>query len=159
MKRVFISYSHEDEALAQQLKQELGDYGMEAWIASDEIRPGDRVADHIRESLALANAVVLLIGREPSTWARYEWSQALEMSWDEGLHLPVVPVVLHDTDPPSFLRHTQFVRVSDPARDWEQVARVLKAAPTLDSKSPDDASGDLAQRLLELREDGRRDSG
>jgi hypothetical protein len=150
MQHVFVSYSHEDKDRAEQLKQALADHGIEAWLAGDEIRPGERVVDRIRESLELASAVVLLIGRQSSNWARYEWSQALELSWGRDLNLPVVPVVLNDADPPSFLRNKQILRVSDRDGDWGQVARTLQTATPLDWQSSDGEGGRLTQRLVEL---------
>jgi hypothetical protein len=151
MEHVFVAYSHEDEDMARQLKRTLADHGFEAWLASDEIRPGQRVADHVRDSLKSASAVVLLIGRQPSNWARYEWSQALEMSWDEDRSIPLVPVALHDADPPSFLRDRQLVRVAGEPGDWEQVAQALELPQTVDRRTPSDQGIRLTERLAELK--------
>jgi hypothetical protein len=151
MKPVFVSYSHEDQDVAQQLKQALAGHGFEAWLASDEIRPGQRVVDHIRDSLENASAVVILIGKQPSDWARYEWSQALELSWDEDRSVPLVPVLLHDAHPPSFLRDRRLLRFAGDPRDWEQVARTLEHAQTIERALPGDQGIALTERLVELK--------
>lgn len=148
MKRVFVSYSHDDEYAARELKQVLDDHGFEAWLASDEIRPGQRVVDHVRESIRSAGAVVLLIGSEPSDWARYEWSQALELSWAEDQSKQLVPVVLQGADSPSFLHDRQVVRVAGEPDGWEQVAHALELGGERKHRKSD--RGRLTRRLDEL---------
>ncbi len=149
---VFVSYSHQDEEAAHNLKRALGRRGFDAWLARDEIGPGDNVVDRIQEGLRSASAVVLLIGKEPSTWARNEWSQALGMSWDADRALSLVPVLLPDAEPPPILRDHLQVRIQDDPKDWDRVADMLERSPddTFAWRTSDSARTDVADRLTAL---------
>ena len=152
MSRVFVSYSHEDEAAAKTAKAVLARHGLDVWLAGDEIRPGDRIADRIRDELHSASAVVLLIGREPSNWARSEWSLALEESWDAKRELNLLPVLLPGAEQPAFLQSLAYVPIVDETRDWERVAEMIATSPagTLGWHSSEVAKVALGRRLSEL---------
>ena len=106
---VFLSYSHDDESSARHLKQALARNGVQTWLASDELRPGERWSEVIRQRLRSASVLVLLIGRRPGAWTRYEWSEAVQASWDRGV--PLMPVLLEGAEAPEFLRAHQAFRV------------------------------------------------
>lgn len=152
MSRVFLSYSHEDETAAKAAKAVFSRHGLDVWLAVDEIQPGDRVADRISHELQAATAVVLLIGRSPSNWARSEWSLALATSWDEDRKLNLLPVLLPGADPPAFLQSLTYMRIVDEARDWDRIARMIATAPAgaLSWHSSDEARTALATRLSQL---------
>jgi TIR domain len=147
--QVFISHSAADEQVARSLKSMLEQSGATVWLASDAIRPGDRVADVIRDQLQKSNIVLLLIGRNPSEWARYEWSQALRLAYDETHQTRVIPVLLDDAEAPAFLGEQQAIRL-----DSEQVTHNQLEWP---SQSPEwewrtsaTAKRNLADRLTEI---------
>jgi hypothetical protein len=150
VKQVFVSYSHEDEGPARELKHALADLGFAAWLAADEIRPGDRVAEHVLEGLRSSDAVVLLIGRQPSSWARYEWSLALQLSWDSTREVPLIPVMLHGAEPPVFLRDQPLVQIFDESEGWGSIANALRATPVRRWQTTDAGRSELAGRLTEL---------
>jgi len=149
--QVFVSYSHEDEGLARTLKTFLAERGLDAWIADDEIAPGDSVASRVRDGMKSASAFVLLIGTQPSSWARNEWSQALQMSWDEKRSLPLIPVLLHHADPPGFLRDQWHVRLDHDRPDWDRIAHVLEnSGEAFHWRTSESARTGVADRLNQL---------
>lgn len=126
MSRVFISYGHRDEDSARALERALVERGHDVFIGAEEIRAGDNWADRIRDGMRAADAIVLLIGRHPSLWARNEWSRALRLSWDAEGEVALVPVVLDDAQPPTFLRDQQHVRIQNDTERWEPLVEMLE---------------------------------
>lgn len=151
MSRVFVSYSQKDESAARKLKAALADRGNEVWLADDEIQPGETVAERVREGLRAANAVVLLIGRHPTTWARYEWSEALERAWDPSGEFRLLPVILPGAERPSFVGDEQVLTIARQS-DWARVAEALEKSDTtsLRWRTSGAAQSALAERLNEL---------
>jgi len=152
MSRVFLSYSHEDEAAARTAKAVLAQHGLDVWLAGDEIRAGERFADRIRDELHAATAVVLLIGKHPSNWARNEWSLALERSWNRERALNLLPVLLPGAEPPTFLMNLAYVQIVDETTDWKLIAEMIETSPagTLSWRSSEIAKAALATRLTAL---------
>lgn len=151
MSRVFVSYSHQDEDSARALKSALARHGLDVWLTADEIRPGDKIVDRIRDGLRSASVVVLLVGTQPSTWARNEWSQALQMIWDADRKVPLVPIILPNADPPTFLRDQPHLRIHEDSGDWEDLAKVIETPPTTFRwRTSDIAKSNLARRFNEL---------
>jgi hypothetical protein len=149
-----VSYSHDDEPAARGLKGALEDHGFTVWLAADEVNPGESVADRVREGLASASSVVLLIGSQTSDWARYEWSEALQRSWGHDQQAPVLlAVVLPDAETPSFARHQPLVKM-DPVAGWESIAEALErvAAGRRPATYSDRARKELGARLKEVED-------
>ena len=109
---VFISYSRPDEDVARSLKETIEQRGVAAWLAADELKPGQSVAEAVRDAIAESSLVVLLIGDQPSDWTRHEWSQALQLAWDPEHPKAIVPVLVDDAEPPAFLGDQPFLRLN-----------------------------------------------
>jgi hypothetical protein len=59
--KVFLSYSHRDDALASRLTKTLESEGVRVWYGSRDILPGDNWAEKIAKALADSDAMVVLI--------------------------------------------------------------------------------------------------
>ncbi|HEX8122563.1 MAG TPA: toll/interleukin-1 receptor domain-containing protein [Solirubrobacteraceae bacterium] len=126
--KVFISASGSDVDIARDLSARLREAGLDPWLAADEIGFGDQVAEAITERLASANAVVLIVGSEPSDWVRREWSQALQSSWSDKRETRVVPLIVDAANAPPLLRDTAHVDWhGDPQKAADQVVALLGA--------------------------------
>lgn len=148
---VFLSYSHHDEPSARQLSKALADRGIETWLAGDEISTSDNVSELIGKRLRTASMVVLLIGRHPSAWVRYEWSQALLASWDRDV--AVVPVVLDDAEPPTFLRGREVLRVHRAVSSaWEDAAQRLPLSAVSSRRMSAAQAARLSARWAQISE-------
>lgn len=100
-KKVFISYSSKDKAFAQLIKNELTTTtGVEVWLDTDKIRPGDRVSSVIQEGLTASDYFVVLISNNSnqSIWVKQEISLAFQLAGSKKLS--VVPVLLPGADVP-----------------------------------------------------------
>ncbi|MBJ7330973.1 MAG: toll/interleukin-1 receptor domain-containing protein [Solirubrobacteraceae bacterium] len=155
-RRVFISYSGPDEHVARSIKKALLQTGAEAWLAADELRPGQAVAPAIQDALEAANLVVLIIGQNPpSVWARHEWSQALQMAADPHQPKPIVPILVDDAVAPPFLGDQRIIRFDSHSPPQER-----GSTPSLEDwktnwnswswTTPDDSKTVLADRLREI---------
>jgi hypothetical protein len=114
--------------------------------------PGEKWAERIQDGLRSSDAVVVLIGPDPSNAARNEWSHALQMSWDPERELSFVPVLLPGAEPPAFLQDQQLIRVDEDAWDWDRVADVVEKSSTrtFTWRSSDAAKSVVADRLTAL---------
>ena len=79
LRSVFISYDHDDRALAERLRDLLSANGYLPWW-DDNIEAGDCFEDRIVEALDISKAaIVLWTGHSvTSAWVRWEASQALK---------------------------------------------------------------------------------
>ena len=64
--RVFISYARSDFSCCEKIKKALEEAGIDCWLDTDDIEPGDKWLKRIPEALAQARAMIIL------------WSEASE---------------------------------------------------------------------------------
>ena len=93
MSQVFISYSHQDRACAEALRDELHHRGIEAWM-DDALQPGELFRRAIPQELDQAERVIVL-------WSRH----SVHRTWvldeaDNGLRRGILlPVCIEELDP------------------------------------------------------------
>lgn len=130
MKRIFISYSHQDGDFADAIRSRLEEAGIPVWKDTD-LYGGQQWRTEIdlaiREALALV--VVLSSDSATSDYVSYEWAFAL------GAGVNVVPLLLHPLAEPlhAALQNRQYLDFSNrSARPWELLFRAVKgvAGPT-----------------------------
>src|ERR1700733_7564794 len=114
MRDVFLSSASVSTSAKQAdvLANELRTLGISTSIYGEEIQARDDWEQQIREGIKNARAVVFLV--DPywlsSEISKIESMTALELSWsDEGKIL--LPVLIGDVDPPSFLRHIEGIKM------------------------------------------------
>lgn len=128
MTDVFLSYSNRSRKHAETLAEALQTLGISVWVASKEIRKGESGEEKISKAIRDARLVAFLVDQpspvDSSSWVQREYMTALEHSWsDEGKIL--VPVLIGDAEPPSFLRHALALRVKGQKPEWARVARTI----------------------------------
>lgn len=109
--KVFLSYSHHDRELAQQLVGQLEAAGFPVWDPAREILPGDNWAAELGKALAEADAMVMLVSPEAlaSDWMQHEIEFALG---SERLQGRLVPVLVKPTaELPWIFKKLQLVEV------------------------------------------------
>jgi hypothetical protein len=76
----FISYAHQDEALAKRLYSNLQDKGVRCWFAPHDMRIGDRIRARIDEAIHLHEKLLLLLSEHAiaSAWVEDEVEAAME---------------------------------------------------------------------------------
>jgi hypothetical protein len=108
---VFLSYSREDDKLANALEKELKEFKLEIWRDVRSVVAGQRWIDSIEKAIRQARAVVVLITETSakSDWVTYEYAFA------SGAGVPVIAVAASGGRPPIALRQFQMVQYSTAA--------------------------------------------
>ncbi len=94
----FISYSHQDEVLAQRLYADLQEKGIRCWYAPEDLKIGDKIRPTIDQSIRVHDKLLLVLSRDSvaSDWVEHEVEHALDLEIERGE--PVVfPIRLDDT--------------------------------------------------------------
>ncbi len=147
---VFISYSHEDSAVAQRLVKDLNSAGHACWIDTSSIKGGDEWQRAISEGINNSHTVLVLCSRAAldSHWVREEIIRAT------GKKKCIIPVLLEDvlSDDGLFgLRSFQAIRLEG---DYEAgLRKLLDALPPPQAKTPEPQQpvrAPLPRRALEL---------
>lgn len=128
--RIFISYSHQDDALRERLRTHLSqlerDGLVEAW--DDRAIPaGDAWADAIDQRLEQADVVLLLVSADfirSEYCYRKEMGRALARNADKSDRAIVIPVILHDCDwqTAPFAKLQALPRDAKPVEDYKSEA-------------------------------------
>jgi hypothetical protein len=94
----FISYSREDEGLAQRLHADLQSKGVRCWFAPEDLKIGERFRRRIDEVIRVYDRLLLLLSENSvaSSWVEKEVETAME-SEDEQKRTVLFPVRLDDS--------------------------------------------------------------
>lgn len=123
---VFISYAHEDAALARNLAEALRGADLEVWVDEGELRAGDSIIQRISEAIHAVNFLVALVSDASvsSNWCQKELSLAITRGIGDG-RVTVLPLRLGNVTMPASLGDMYYLTVDqhDPA---DVVARLVK---------------------------------
>lgn len=116
---VFISHKAEEKLYATMLKEELGTYGIEAFVAHEDIQVTAEWAVKIEEALSTCDALAYIAtsAANGSMWCQQE------VGWAFGRGIPIVPFALGD-NPTAFLGRRQAMRIST-TNYWGAAAKSL----------------------------------
>lgn len=83
---LFISYAHQDEALAKQLYDDLNKNAVKCWLALEDMKIGDKLRFRIDESIHLHDKFLLILSEHSVTsqWVEYEVETALSKERERG---------------------------------------------------------------------------
>jgi hypothetical protein len=129
IKDVFISYAHRDRGLAEKLIKKLQAHDISI-SAAENLEVGEHWQMEIEQAVKSADAVIVLVDpkREPDSHQQFEWSAALEAEWEDSSKR-LIPLLLGNAEPPSFLLSRQALRVKNPKKEWnralDELVRVL----------------------------------
>lgn len=92
--RLFLSHIHPHGQLAGRVKLALADFGVDAFVAHDDIEPGDEWRAVIKTALATCHALTAFLhsGFHDSQWCDQE------IGWALGRHLLIIPVRFDEED-------------------------------------------------------------
>lgn len=133
MKKVFLSYSHRDDALASRLTKTLESEGVRVWYGSRDILPGDNWAEKIAKALADSDAMVVLISPSAleSSSVKREIEYALgKTGYDRHRLIPVVVggrTLLQAGDFPWILKKLNVIQLPEDEQSEEGFKRVVEA--------------------------------
>ena len=125
--KVFVSHRHRDSAWAKSLVKQLQARGFEVWLGEGELRPGDDLAEQIRQAVRERDTVVSVIGgHQPSPNVLVEMGMALA----QGKR--VLPIVIDSATDISTL--ADFARLhSIRTNDAEQAAEAIATLTSQES--------------------------
>lgn len=124
--KAFFSYSHDDKNTATKIAEALRTGGIDVWLDTWEILPGDSLIQKIfEEGLAGADAFLVLISKNSinSRWVRQELDVAL-IKRIEGI-TRILPLIMDGVQPPDHLRPLRWVDMSG---DFNNAVREIQMA-------------------------------
>ncbi len=146
-KRVFISYNHEDAAVARRLRDALAASGLHVAIDIDSMAPGERIQDFIERSIRDSDAVVSIVSTQSllSSWVAIETINAFHrQKWMDG-KLFIGALLSDDFFRPEF--RLECTRIID-----ERLETIERLLPGYREKMIDTVDlNDEKTRLYELR--------
>jgi hypothetical protein len=97
MPLVFISYSSDDRGKVEKLTKTLHkEKGIEVWIDSERIFPGDDIDERMKEGIREADILLICLSpsfnsRPPTSWVKRELKMAIlkEIRNQKGMIIPV----------------------------------------------------------------------
>jgi tetratricopeptide (TPR) repeat protein len=105
-KRVFISYSRRDEAVANNIMRALNDANLDVWF-DRKLLPGDAFHEQIIKNLNESDALIVVLSDRASKWQSEEIEAFIRRSLRGQAERPVIPVVLPGAMPA--LRESRFL--------------------------------------------------
>ncbi|MEK6302008.1 MAG: toll/interleukin-1 receptor domain-containing protein [Acidobacteriota bacterium] len=118
--KIFISYSHSDQAWAREFAKSMVDNGIDVWSDQNTLRAGASYSDVLEEGLRKSDAVVLLVTRE----SLGRPNLLFELGAAFGLNKKIIPIVSEDVDTTSLPvpLSRKFLRRRSPAETAGELA-------------------------------------
>lgn len=101
--RAFISYAPSDRAVAEALSDHLRRQGVDSWLDTQDLLPGDNRLEASERALTDSSAIVVLVS---PAFSESRWAQR-ELAYAEVHGTKVLPVMLDKTEVPFSLFHVQ----------------------------------------------------
>lgn len=130
MGSVFISYSHTDAEVADQIVNILENLDVPYFRDIKDIEWGEKITARIKQGLTNANAIIVIIspGSLKSHWVSYEVGFATA----RGIRL--LPFLTHPAlDPPGFITDFAYAKDLDQVTEYFTDWHVLEAVPIEDN--------------------------
>ena len=106
-RRVFISYSHTDHAIAHEVAEALRSNGTLVWLDQERIKLGESIPDAIERGIDNSDAVVVLLSDQPTP------NLLLELGMAKAKGLRIVPVRVSDGEIPADLQGLRYIDLRD----------------------------------------------
>ena len=132
--KVFLSYAHEDRAVAEHIAESLRARSLEVWFDQWELAAGDSISHKIRQTLEASDFLVVLLspGSVRSKWFQFEVSVALERELQDRA-VTVLPVLIEDCEiPPALAGRVMFDLREGALDSIARLADQLAGAPAID---------------------------
>ena len=106
---VFLCYSHTDRKTVHTLYARLKKDGVDVWLDSEKLLPGQNWEHEIRAAIIRSHAVIVCLSRRFNRQKGYR-HQELKIALEKAYSLPdneifIIPARLESCDTPDSLRH------------------------------------------------------
>jgi TIR domain len=149
---VFISYPHQDEAVADAACARLEDQGIRCWIAPRDIAPGAEWAASIVDAIKACRALVLIFSSYANESAQVR--REVQHGFDQGK--PVIPFRIEAVAPEKslayYLPSVHWLEASTPPVEQHLDRLVTAVRAALEGRSA------LQQRNKEIGDSGERNA-
>lgn len=125
-KRVFISYSYQDNEFVKWLQDKLKPFDIEFWYDQAAIGVGESIKEKVNEGLNSSSAFILVLSHSSknSDWVRYEMNSALLLNAIKK-GISILPIKIDDSEVPTDLAGYLY---ADFSKDREKGLDILKSA-------------------------------
>jgi hypothetical protein len=146
LKEVFLSYNHKDRALAGKIKKRLEEYGIQAFLAHEDIEVSAEWRAEILRHLDLCSAIMPIV---TENFSESEWTSQ-EVGIAIGKSKPVVSLMFEGSQRlPGFLESYQGMRASPDGLE-EAVTEACKSIAGKRSSTANAAYIQLAASLRKI---------
>lgn len=122
---IFISHSHADNDVAQEINQGLRAAGFQTWFDVDDIDPAQKWAQAIERAVENCGALLVVMSRSARA---SEWVEN-EILFAQMLKKPVFVVLTDDVRPPIYVMNTQHINYrAQPQAALRRLVRALGKA-------------------------------
>lgn len=114
MTNIFISHSHKNKEISDQIANDLKAFGYSVWLDTNEFRVGDKVHHRIEKGIQEINCFLVVLSKDSvnSEWVNLEIAKALKSEKD----IHVLPILHEDCEIPSILSNYSY---ADFTKDYE----------------------------------------
>jgi hypothetical protein len=133
MKKIFISYSSEDQQQVKKLVKELQQYpDIRIWFDKQDIFPGDDFLDEMIQGIRSCNKFIICLSpafnhKPPQSWVRQELRMAILNEQKSGKRI-IIPVRLkRGGGIPDELGTRAYADISTPKKWKENIPRLVEA--------------------------------
>jgi hypothetical protein len=158
MPTAFISHTAGDDAFVERLAARLAEAGIDVWLDSGRIRPGDDIIEKIEEGLSDATHVVVVLSPTSllSSWVREE-SHAAQLSALSGASR-LIPIIYGAMSPralPPLLQSRLYVDFRSADEFERSISQLLSAFAVDGEKHVHESPLQLTDIQFAVREGGR----
>ena len=115
---IFVSYAHEDSAVAHELARQLELQSARVWLDQGELLVGDSLIDRISEAIAEFDFVAALVSKHSaeSNWCKKEIALAMSKQLHrDSRRVTVLPLRVGDVQMPPSLRDVKWIQLEPDA--------------------------------------------
>ena len=118
VKLLFLSYAKEDSNQVQEIADRLWQDGFLTWLDNKDLLPGDNWRIQIQEAIEIADYILVFLSTASLSKTGYVQAE-LKYALEQAKLRPsakryIIPILLEPCEPPSDLRHLQWLDLSIP---------------------------------------------
>lgn len=136
--RIFISHSHQDKPIVEQITERLRASGHEVWVDHLKLKPGDNITRKIQEGIRSADAVLVVVSANSlrSKWVLQEFS-SIALNELSNREPRIIPILIDDSSVPSYLSNYLYLDLSkDLFAGLDKLVQSLEVVTRKEHKTP-----------------------